>query len=206
MHHSRRRQSSWRTLRGIAARSRSPRGAVNARKPLGAGAGLVDKHKRLRIEVELSLEPCLAPGSRRRDDPARPHARVFFERDPLPFEKTSHAGDGDSDPTLGEPCPQVYERDVRPLFQGTQDRTACASIRAERRPPPWRLGLASPTSFESACQRIALDALTPKRVAAWWHDLRIVRFDLDGRGAGKAHDLGHPGERTLADLDFGDVG
>ncbi|CAM3272199.1 hypothetical protein SPAN111604_14200 [Sphingomonas antarctica] len=47
---------------------------------------------------------------------------------------------------------------------------ACASIRAERRSPPCCLGVASPTSFESACQRIPLDALTPNRAAAWRHD------------------------------------
>jgi hypothetical protein len=32
------------------------------------------------------------------------------------------------------------------------------------------LGAASPVVLESPCHRIALDALTPKRAAAWRHD------------------------------------
>jgi len=44
--------------------------------------------------------------------------------------------------------------------------SAWASVRRESRSPPCGLGRASPPSRRIACQRIALDALTPNRVAA----------------------------------------
>jgi hypothetical protein len=47
---------------------------------------------------------------------------------------------------------------------------ACASIRADRRSPPCRRGARSPARRASACHRIALEALTPNRVAACRHD------------------------------------
>src|SRR4051812_39400123 len=49
-------------------------------------------------------------------------------------------------------------------------RSACASVRRESRSPPCGLGRASPPARRRACQRIALDALTPNRAAAWRHD------------------------------------
>src|SRR4051794_29294290 len=47
---------------------------------------------------------------------------------------------------------------------------ACASMRPERRSPPSALGRASPCVRSKARQRIALDALTPNRSAAWRQD------------------------------------
>jgi hypothetical protein len=57
-------------------------------------------------------------------------------------------------------------------FRSTTRRmsAACASMRAERRSPPSGPGATEPASRTSAAQRIALDALTPKRAAAARHD------------------------------------
>jgi len=46
----------------------------------------------------------------------------------------------------------------------------CASIRFERRLPPCGRGSIVPF-VRTCCQRIALDALTPNRSAAWRHDM-----------------------------------
>jgi hypothetical protein len=50
-------------------------------------------------------------------------------------------------------------------------RSACPSIRPDLRSPPSGPDLTSPCLRTSARQRIALDALTPNRNAAWRHDI-----------------------------------
>jgi hypothetical protein len=45
-------------------------------------------------------------------------------------------------------------------------RSAWASVRCESRSPPCGFGRASPPARRIPCQRIALEALTPNRVAA----------------------------------------
>ncbi len=65
----------------------------------------------------------LHAGSGRRDDPARPHARSFFERDPPAFEEPPQAGDADADPVPCKLGTQVGQGDVRLPLQGTQDHS-----------------------------------------------------------------------------------
>jgi hypothetical protein len=137
---------------------------------LGAGAGLVDEHEAFGIKVELSLEPHLAP--------PQDVGTVLLRRMPGLFltvifrrEKNRHR------PAMLTAIPWLASslrrsarvmsgwRVIAPRISG-----ACASIFAERRSPPCRRGAGSPTLRAKACQRIALEALTPNLVAACRHD------------------------------------
>jgi hypothetical protein len=55
-------------------------------------------------------------------------------------------------------------------FTSCRISAACASMRADRRSPPSGPGATEPAFRASATQRIALEALTPKRAAAARHD------------------------------------
>ena len=137
---------------------------------LGAGAGLVDEHQCVRIEIELSLEPRLAP--------AQDVGTILLGRMPGLFLsvirrrlKKRHK------PAMLTPipCPASSARRSANVMSGvlaqaSRISAAYASIRPERRSPPCRLGAASPSLRKRACQRIALEALTPNRAAAWRHD------------------------------------
>ena len=81
----------------------------------------IDKHQRVRIEVELPLEPRFAPAQ---DVGTILLGRMpgLFERDPTPFE-APQADNADGDPAPGKLVPQVSQRDVRLPLQGTQDRS-----------------------------------------------------------------------------------
>jgi hypothetical protein len=70
----------------------------------------------------------------------------------------------------GKLVPQVASVMSDFLSKAPRIAAACASILPERRSPPCRLGIASPATLDSACQRIALEALTPNRAAACRHD------------------------------------
>jgi hypothetical protein len=53
-------------------------------------------------------------------------------------------------------------------------KAASASMRRDLRSPPWFLGTRARPERTCATQRIALDALTPNRAAAWRHDLPLA--------------------------------
>ena len=72
----------------------------------------------------------------------------------------------------------------------TRDQGRSASVRCESRSPPCRFGQASPPARRSAWQRIALDALTPNRAAAWRHDSPASTVARTRERRSKDSDLG----------------
>lgn len=69
-----------------------------------------------------------------------------------------------------QPLLQLWQCNVGFLGECYGDQ-ARMGVRAARTPiPPCALGRPSPPAWRCACQRIALDALTLNRVAAWQHD------------------------------------
>jgi hypothetical protein len=60
---------------------------------------------------------------------------------------------------------------------------ACASMRFDRRSPPWRLGVPFPVSRKRAHQRMALAALKPNRSAACHRDMPPFRPESTRRTA-----------------------
>jgi hypothetical protein len=124
----------------------------------------------MRIEIELSFEPRLAP--------AQDVGTILLGRMPGLFlsvirrrlKKRHKPATLTAIPPSASSARKSASVMSDFLSRAPRITMAWASIRAERRSPPCCLGLASPTSFESACQRIALDALTPNRAAAWRHD------------------------------------
>ena len=139
--------------------------AVGARH-VGARPGLVDEDEPLGVEVGLAVEPGLPP-LQDVGTVLLGGVRGLFLRVMRGRRKKRHSA---ATPTwcavLGELLLQL--RQVISLVSASAAwmSPACASVRDDRRSPPTALGLASPTFRLSAAQRIALDALTPKRSAA----------------------------------------
>jgi hypothetical protein len=137
---------------------------------LGTRTGLVDEYQCVRIKIELALKPRLAP--------AQDVGTILLGRMPGLFLSVIRRRlKNRRKPATLTPTPRPARSSRRSasvmsgfLSNAPRMTAACASTRAERRSPPWGLGLASPASLDRPCQRIALEALTPNRAAAWRHD------------------------------------
>src|SRR3954465_4311261 len=132
----------------------------------GGSPGLTDEHQPRGIKVELALEPGLAPLADIRPVLLGGMRRVFLRVILCRRQKRQSAL------TLTcAPCSAKRAFNSGRVMSGTSSsaawiRSAWASVRRESRSPPCGLGRASPPARRWACQRIALDALTPNRVAA----------------------------------------
>jgi hypothetical protein len=133
---------------------------------VGGSPGLVDEHQPLGIKVELALEPGLAPLADIRAVLLGGMRRLFLRVILCRRQKRQSA--------LTLTCaPFSAKRAFNSgrVMSGTSAkaawiRSAWASVRRESRSPPCGLGRASPPARRIPCQRMALDALTPNRVAA----------------------------------------
>jgi len=133
---------------------------------VGGGPGLIDEHQPRGVEVELALEPRLAPladvGPVLLGRVRRLFLRVILCR----RQKRQSAL------TLTKaPCSAKRAFNSGRVISGTSASaawisSAWASVRCESRSPPCGFGRASPPARRIPCQRIALEALTPNRVAA----------------------------------------
>src|SRR3954467_957388 len=131
---------------------------------------LIDEHPPRGVEVGLGLEPGLARladvGSVLLGRVRRLFLRVIWCR----RQKRQSAL------TLTKaPCSARRAFNSGRVMSGASSstawmRSAWASVRCESRSPPCGLGRASPPDRRIPCQRIALEALTPNRAAAWRHD------------------------------------
>src|SRR5215203_1001258 len=142
-------------MRHASPQALPARGPSVAPGHVRGGPGLVDEHQPRRVEIQLALEPRLAPladvGPVLLGGMRRLFLRVILCR----RQKRQSAL------TLTcAPC------SAKPAWI----RSAWASVRRESRSPPCGLGRASPPARRIACQRMTLDALTPNRAAAWRHD------------------------------------
>src|SRR5215210_7165018 len=132
--------------------------------------GLVDEDQPLGIEIELALEPGLAPLANIRPVLLGGMRRLFLRVIWCRRQKRQSAL------TLTKaPCAAKRAFNSGRVMSGTSAsaawiRSAWASVRCESRSPPCGLGRASPPARRIPCQRMALEALTPNRAAAWRHD------------------------------------
>jgi len=133
---------------------------------VGRGPGLIDEHQPLGIKVELALKPGLASLANIRPVLLGGMCRLFLRVILWRRQKRQSAL------TLTwAPFSAKRAFNSGRVMSGTSAKaawisSAWASVRRERRSPPCGLGRASPPSRRIPCQRIALDALTPNRVAA----------------------------------------
>ena len=155
----------------MAMRDTNPKPLATSATPMaarhvGRGPGLVDEDQPVGIEIELILEPLLAPDqnvgtvlfSGVRGLFLRVMAWRAKKRWIVPKPKA-------------RPCSARLARTssmVASLPGPSAAITAswCASIRSERRSPPSRPGRGSPCSRARLRHRLTLAALTPKRSAA----------------------------------------
>src|SRR3954454_293426 len=130
------------------------------------GPGLIDEHQPLGIKVELALKPGLASLANIRPVLLGGMCRLFLRVILWRRQKRQSAL------TLTwAPFSAKRAFNSGRVMSGTSAKaawisSAWASVRRERRSPPCGLGRGSPPSRRIPCQRIALDALTPNRVAA----------------------------------------
>src|SRR5215213_3116677 len=134
--------------------------------PVGRGPGLVDEHEPRRIKVELALEPGLAPLANIRPVLLGGMRRLFLRVILWRRQKRQSALT-----RTCAPCAAKRAFNSGRVMSGTSAkaawiRSAWASVRCESRSPPCGFGRALPPACRSACQRMALDTLTPNRVAA----------------------------------------
>src|SRR3954453_14715643 len=127
---------------------------------------LVDEHQSLGIEIQLALEPRLAPLADVTPVLLGGMRRLFLRVILCRRQKRQSAL-----ALTCAPCSAKRAFNSGRVMSGTSAsaawiRSACASVRRESRSPPCGFGRASPPARRWACQRIALDALTPNRVAA----------------------------------------
>src|SRR3954466_3015419 len=142
------------------------RGPPVAPGHVGGSPGLVDEDQPFGIEIELALEPGLAPlanvGTILLGGMRRLFLRVILWRG----QKRQSAL------TLTKaPCSASRVFNSGRVMSGTAASAAWISSAwawggRERRSPPCGLGRASPPARRIPCQRIALEALTPNRAAA----------------------------------------
>src|SRR3954452_7217383 len=146
------------------------RGPPVAPGHVGRSPGLIDEHQPRGIEVELALEPGLEPLADIRPVLLGGMRRLVL-RVILCRRQTRQSA-------LTLTCAPFWAKrafNSGRVRSGTAAsaawiRSACASVRRESRSPPCGLGRASPPARRIPCQRIALEALTPNRIAAWRHD------------------------------------
>src|SRR3954469_810566 len=146
------------------------RGPPVAPGHVGGSPGLVDEDQPFGIEIQLALKPGLAPladvGPILLGRVRRLFLRVIWCR----RQKRQSAL------TLTKaPCSAKRALNSGRVMSGTSSKaawisSAWASVRCESRSPPCGLGRASPPARRIPCHRMALDALTPNRAAAWRHD------------------------------------
>src|SRR5215217_2848442 len=137
---------------------------------VGGGPGLVDEHQPRRVEIQLALEPRLAP-------PADVGAVLLGRVRRLVLREILCRRQKRQSALTLTWAPFSAKRAFNSgrVMSGTSAsaawiRSAWASVRCEKRSPPCGLGRASPPARRIACQRMALDALTPNRAAACRHD------------------------------------
>ncbi len=158
------------------------------------GPGLINEDQAIGIPVELAVEPRPAPPQDVRAVLLRGVGRLLFQviwcrsknRHSVPMPADTPAFASSARISLGVVSDR---RSTRPRTSG-----ACASMRAERRSPPSGPGATGPASRASAAQRIALDALTLNRVAAWQHDSpsAIAARTRDPRSGQRLRHAGRP--------------
>src|SRR3954453_2352731 len=146
------------------------RGPPIAPGHVGGSPSLVDEDQPFGIEIQLALEPGLAPpadvGPVLLGGMRRLFLRVIWWR----RQKRQSA--------LTLTCAPFWAKrafNSGRVRSGTAAsaawiRSAWASVRPESRSPPCGFGRGSPPARRIPCQRMALDALTPNRAAAWRHD------------------------------------
>ena len=141
----------------------------------GGGRGLVEEDEPIRVKVWLAVEPGLAGGHY-----VRPVLLGGVDR-PLLRVMAWRAKKRDSPLVLvRRPCPATWSRSSRRNIVGwrlyvARISPACASTRCDMVSPPDGLGAASPSCRIRPAQRLALAALTPKRVAASRHEGRRIQ-------------------------------
>src|SRR5215203_2993835 len=157
-------------MRHASPQALPARGPSVAPGHVRGGPGLVDEHQPRRVEIQLALKPRLAPladvGPVLLGGMRRLFLRVILCR----RQKRQSA--------LTLTCaPFSAKRAFNSgrVMSGTSAkaawiRSAWASVRCESRSPPCGLGRASPPARRIPRQRMALEALTPNRAAAWRHD------------------------------------
>jgi len=137
---------------------------------VGGSPSLIDEHEPLGIEIELALEPRLASLADVRPVLLGGMRRLFLRVIWCRRQKRQSA--------LTLTCAPFSAKcafNSGKVMSGTSAsaariRSAWASVRRESRSPPCGLGRASPPARRIPCQRMALDALTPNRAAAWRQD------------------------------------
>src|SRR3954468_12687039 len=146
------------------------RGPPVASGHVGGSPGLIDEDQPFGSEIELALEPGLAPLANIQPVLLGGMRRLFLRVIWWRRQKRQSAL------TLTcATCSAKCAFNSGRVMSGTSAkaawiRSAWASVRCESRSPPCGLGRASPPARRIPCQRIALDALTPNRAAAWRHD------------------------------------
>jgi hypothetical protein len=138
---------------------------------LGAGSGFIDEHQSAWVEVELAFEPGRTPLY---DVWSGLFVRVrrLFLSVTLWRSKNRQS----------VPIPTKMPRSAKAALSSARVtsglastkpriRAEWASMRLERRSPPKGPGRTSPCRRAKLLQRMALEALTPKRTAAWRHDI-----------------------------------
>ena len=93
---------------------------------VGGGPSLVDKDEALRVEIELSLEPVLAPLHDVRSILLAGVRGLFFARDLVAIEKPPERSIAHQDPFLGELLAEFLERQV---WRGLKRREDCRRVR-----------------------------------------------------------------------------
>ncbi|CIW59712.1 Uncharacterised protein [Streptococcus pneumoniae] len=137
---------------------------------LGGGPRLVDEHQPGRVEIELALEP--GPPT------LQDVGTALFVRVRRLFlsviRRRSKNRQIDEPLTTTPRSARAACSSARVMSNlassSARIRSACCSMRPERRSPPRGPGRASPCVRVSCRQRIALAALTPNRAAAARHD------------------------------------
>src|SRR5215216_8169697 len=156
-------------------RHASPQPPTARRPPVapghvGGSPGLVDEDQPFGIEIQLALEPGLAPLANIRPVLLGGMRRLFLRVILWRRQKRQSALTLTCAPCWAKRAFNSGRVMSATSVRAAWIRSAWASVRRESRSPPCGLGRASPPARRIACQRMALDALTPNRAAACRHD------------------------------------
>src|SRR3954453_15034478 len=153
-------------VRDTDPKASSPRSPPVAPGHVGGSPGLVDEHQPLGIKVELALEPGRASLADIRPVLLGRVRGLFLRVIWCRRQKRQSALTLTRAPCWAKRAFNSGRVMSGPSAKAAWIRSAWASVRCESRSPPCGLGRASPPARRIPCQRIALEALTPNRVAA----------------------------------------
>ena len=145
----------------------APEAAPVPARHVGLGPGLVDEHQARGVEIELPLEPGLAPAHDVGTALLAGMGGLFLRVMLVPPEEALQRAEAEYETLLGQNVAHLLERPVAvgaPRRQNGHPRVL--SMRWDLRSPPRAFGRASPCSRSRALHRLTLAALTPKRSPA----------------------------------------